>query len=443
MTKQIGGHVFVTPLGQVIERRGEVITSAASKTETTNAATANGDTKALQEARRNIAVAQAAATNLQTGFPSASNPTVSSSSTPQLCLWGEDILPKNKEFLDLVLQRSISDWQQAEEDLATYSQINICVKQNVQAIKGTGKKLFDLDGLLSEVLQLGLQLGLSKLNAELPPYAQLNLSLSPDGKGIENISVGGINYNPAKAEVYVGKEVFSTLVDKGLSGLNQTQPEYARVLSNASDLLFEGVTIPLKDLATVKDGEIVPSDEQALSENMQVGARPDGEVYVRKGNRFFDVGRLKAAGEYVAGEVFDYGLDKANAQLPDFLQVSRDSSGLNLGPVSYDPKTGKVGVSADTIESTLLSLAGPQLDRLAPKDSLGLLLWRAVDPLNLLSSLFKEVTRRLTAKPEFSYIATLDACTGEYAPLTPQVSGPFVDFKEMPDSFPFVFPITN
>ena len=39
MTKQIGGHTFVTPLAKVIERRGEVITSASSKTETTTAAT--------------------------------------------------------------------------------------------------------------------------------------------------------------------------------------------------------------------------------------------------------------------------------------------------------------------------------------------------------------------------------------------------------------------
>jgi hypothetical protein len=436
MTKQIGGHVFVTPLGQVIERRGEVITSAASKTETTNAATANGDTKALQEARRSIAVAQAAAAKLQTGFPSASNPTVSASSTPQRCLWGEDILPKNKEFQALILERAMNDWQQAEEDLAKYSQINICVKQNVQAIKGTGKKLFDLGGLVSGAIDLGL----SKLNAELPPYAQLDLALTPDGKGIQDISVGGVNYNPAKAEVYVGQQVFSSLVDKGLSGLNQTQPEYARVLSNAGNLLFEGVTIPLKDLATVKDGQIVPNAEQALSPNMQAGARADGEVYIRKGNRFFDVGRLKAAGEYVAGEVFDYGLDQANAQLPDFLQISRNSSGLSVGPVTYDPKTGKVDVSADTIENTLLGFAAPLLDRFAPKDSLGLLLWRAVDPLNLLSSLFKEITRQLTAKPEVSYIATLDACTGEYAPLTPQVSAPFLDFKEMPESVPFLFP---
>jgi len=436
MTKQTGGHVFVTPLGQVIERRSEVITSATSKTETTNVATANGDTKALQEARRSIAVAQAAAAKLQTGFPSASNPTVPASNTPQLCLWGEDTLPKNKEFQELILQRAMSDWQQAEDDLARYSQINICVKQNVQAIKGTGKKLFDLGGLLSGALQLGL----NALNEQLPPYAQLDVALSPDGKGIQDISVGGINYNPTKAEVYVGQQVFSTLVEKGLSGLNQTQPDYAQVLSNAGNLLFEGVTIPLSNLATVKDGQIVPNAEQALSENMQVGARADGEVYVRKGNRFFDVGRLKAAGEYIAGEVFEYGLDQANAQLPDFLQVSKSSSGLNVGPVSYDPKTGKVGVSADSVETTLLGLVGPQLDRLAPKDSLGLLLWRAVDPLNLLSSLFKEVTRQLTAKPDATYIATLDACTGEYAPLTPEVSPPFVESKEMPESVPFLFP---
>ena len=438
MTKQIGGHTFVTPLAQVVERRGEVVTSAASKTETTTAATANGVTKALQEARRSIAVAQAATANLLTGFPSEANPTVPASNTPQLCLWGENTLPKNKEFQALVLQRAMNDWQQAEEDSARYSQVNICVKQNVAAIKGTGKKLFDLGGLVSG----GLQLGLSKINAELPGFAQLGLSLSADGKRVDNISVGGVNYDPAKAEVQVGQQVFSTLVNKGLSGLNQTQPEYARVLSNAGNLLFEGVTIPLKDLASVKDGQIVPGTEQPLGPNMQAGAKANGEVYVRKGNRYFDVGRLKVAGDYVAGEVFEYGLDRANAQLPDFLQVSNTGSGLNVGPVTYDPKTGKVGVSADSIENTLVGLARPQLERLVPKDSIGLLLWRAVDPLNLLSSLLKQITQRITTGTSTSYIATLDACTGQYAPATPQVSAPFVDSNEMPESFKFLFPDT-
>jgi hypothetical protein len=438
MSKQIGGHTFVTPLAQVIERRGEIVTSAASKTENTTAATANGVTKALQEARRSIAVAQAATANLQTGFPSESNPTVPASNTPQLCLWGESTLPKNKEFQALVLQRAVNDWQQAEEDSARYSQINICVKQNVQAIKGTGKKLFELGSLVSGALQLGLD----KVNAELPGFAQLSLSSSSDGNGIASLSVGGVNYDLTKAEIQVGQQVFSTLVNKGLSGLNQTQPEYAQVLSNAGNLLFEGVTIPLKNLASVKDSQITPGIEQPLGANMQVGAKADGEVYVRKGNRYFDVGRLKVAGDYVVGEVFEYGLDQANAQLPDFLQVTNTGFGLNVGPVTYDPKTGNVGISADSIESTLVGLARPQLERLVPKDSIGLLLWRAVDPLNLLNSLLRQITQQITTGTNTSYIATLDACTGQYAPATPQVSPPFADSNEMPESFKFLFPGT-
>jgi hypothetical protein len=438
MSRHAGAHTFVTPLGTVVEKVDCKVVTNGSITQRTAKANANGLSAEAQETRRKFSLLLQQSKDLVAPIPSDSNPTVPRPEPPQFCLWGEQTLPKNKEFQQAVLKRTEDEWWAAEAEMARNSRINICVKQNLEAIKGTSKKKFDLGGML---LSKGLDLALGEINKYLPGYAQLNVSRTADGKGIESIGVGGVSYNPSKSEVYVGSQVFSTLVDSGLSGLNQTQPGFAQVRSSVEGLWVGGLTVSFKDLAKAEDGTIKPLDKQALGPGMYVRADKTGNIYVEKGTSFFDVGKLKVVGNSLAAQAFDYGLSTANAQLPDFLQLRNDQSGLSLGPVSYDPKTGKVALSASAAESTLLGLGGQYLSALAPKDSLGLLLWNAVDPLNLFSRLLKQIlgTAPKGAK-KTSRAALLEACTRKYTPATPQVLPPYVDTKELPPVHPELFP---
>jgi hypothetical protein len=322
------------------------------------------------------------------------------------------IEPVTASFREVTVQLQLEYLEQMEQTLEADRQKEEIIKENLETYKQTA--VFDFDGFIADVIEIGVDYVLEQVNKLLPPGYRLDVDVR-DGEFV-GISIAGISYNAQTNVLSYDGRLFDALLRDGLDILNDILPDFLQAELGLNNITFGSISIDFDEL---EEGVEFPVfGDISIS---KVGGDIQVNVFGRKISVF---NTLVDIASRQLGGLISRGLASINSQLPEGLKVGvafgKDSllPTVSLGPVSLDTSTGRLSLNVASLNSLIDRNLNKYVFRQlpGPLGAIARRAWKALD----LGALFEEIIPPTPPSPESSITINV---MGESA-LPPLISSP-------------------
>jgi hypothetical protein len=302
------------------------------------------------------------------------------------------IEPIDELYKELTVALQLGYLEQLEQVLEADKQKEDIILGNIQTYESTA--VFDFDGFLDDLIDIGVDFLLEQVNKLLPPAYQLDVSVQ-DGEFV-GFSVAGVGYNAKENTLTYDGRLFDALLRDGLDILNDLLPDFLQAELGLGRISFGAITIDFDDL---ENGEILPViGDISIS---KIG----GDIVVNvAGNAISVYNTLENLAKRGVSNLIGRGLASINSQLPEGLDVGVSFGNgsllptVSVGPVSFNLATGALGVNVASLNSLITTNLNRYVFRQlpGPLGAIARAAWRAVD----LGAIFAEIIPPAPPSPD-------------------------------------------
>jgi hypothetical protein len=282
--------------------------------------------------------------------------------------------------------------EQLEQTLTADKTKEEVIKRNYDTFEQTA--VFDFDGFLSGLIDIGVDFVLGQVNKLLPPGYQLSVDV--DSSGFNGFSIGGIGYNAKENTLTYDGRLFNALLSGGLDLLNDLLPDFLAAELGLNQIRIGSITIDFDDMEEGVEIEILGQVKLVKVLN---------EIRAIIGGKEIAIASTLAtiAGAAASGFI-NKGLSSLNRSLPDGLKVGVNFKpgsfipSVSMGPVTLDLQTGSLSLNMPMVTSIIDGALNRYVfSKLpGPLGAIARLAWRSLD----LNALFSQIIDDTPPSPE-------------------------------------------